>query len=41
MTEQRTTEDTTALPIDLSNQFLMAMPGMVEGSLSGTVIYVC
>jgi len=27
--------------IDLSNQFLMAMPGRVEGSLAGTVIYVC
>jgi len=26
---------------DFSNQFLMAMPGMVEGSLAGTVIYVC
>jgi len=28
-------------PIDLSNQFLMAMPGRVEGSLAGSVIYVC
>ncbi|SOE47130.1 UPF0301 protein YqgE [plant metagenome] len=27
--------------IDLSNQFLLAMPGMVEGSLAGTLIYVC
>lgn len=27
--------------IDLSNQFLMAMPGMVGGNLAGTVIYVC
>ncbi len=27
--------------IDLSNQFLMAMPGMVSGNLAGTVIYVC
>lgn len=27
--------------IDLSNQFLMAMPGMVGGELAGTVIYVC
>jgi putative AlgH/UPF0301 family transcriptional regulator len=27
--------------IDLSNQFLMAMPGMVTGELAGTVIYVC
>lgn len=26
---------------DLSNQFLLAMPGGVEGSLAGTVIYVC
>jgi putative transcriptional regulator len=29
------------LTIDLSNQFLMAMPGMVTGELAGTVIYVC
>jgi len=28
-------------PMDLSNQFLMAMPGMVEGSLAGAVIFVC
>jgi putative transcriptional regulator len=34
------TKDTDAV-IDLSNQFLMAMPGMVGGSLAGTVIYVC
>ena len=27
--------------IDLSNQFLMAMPGMVGGNLAGTVIYIC
>jgi putative transcriptional regulator len=27
--------------LDLSNQFLMAMPGMVGGELAGTVIYVC
>jgi putative transcriptional regulator len=27
--------------MDLSNQFLMAMPGMVTGELAGTVIYVC
>lgn len=27
--------------IDLSNQFLLAMPGMVDGSLAGTVIYIC
>lgn len=26
---------------DFSNQFLMAMPGMVEGTLAGTVIYIC
>ncbi|MDN4016242.1 YqgE/AlgH family protein [Zwartia panacis] len=26
---------------DLSNQFLMAMPGMVTGDLAGTVIYLC
>jgi len=27
--------------IDLSHQFLLAMPGMVGGDLAGTVIYVC
>lgn len=27
--------------VDLSRHFLMAMPGMVEGDLAGTVIYVC
>lgn len=26
---------------DLSNQFLLAMPSVSEGSLAGTVIYVC
>ena len=30
-----------AEPIDLSNQFLMAMPGMVDGEFAGTVIYLC
>lgn len=34
------TKDSDAV-IDLSNQFLMAMPGMVGGNLAGTVIYVC
>lgn len=34
-------EATPDLAIDLSNQFLMAMPGMVGGELAGTVIYVC
>jgi len=34
------TKDADAV-IDLSNQFLMAMPGMVGGNLAGTVIYVC
>lgn len=34
---QRTPETVT----DLSNQFLMAMPGMVSGDLAGTVIYLC
>ena len=38
MTQQITP---AAEPIDLSNQFLMAMPGMVDGEFSGTVIYVC
>ncbi len=27
--------------VDFSNQFLMAMPNMVEGSLAGSVIYIC
>ena len=38
------TTQTTSTPagaIDLSNQFLMAMPGMVGGEFAGTVIYVC
>jgi putative transcriptional regulator len=26
---------------DFSNQFLMAMPNIVEGSLAGSVIYIC
>ena len=34
---QRTPETVT----DLSNQFLMAMPGMVDGEFAGTVIYLC
>jgi putative transcriptional regulator len=36
-----TQEAAANLTIDLSNQFLMAMPGMVTGELAGTVIYVC
>ena len=36
---QQSTPD--AEPIDLSNQFLMAMPGMVDGEFAGTVIYLC
>lgn len=27
--------------IDLSNQFLIAMPGMVDGNFAGTVVYLC
>ncbi len=27
--------------VDLSGHFLMAMPGMVQGDLAGSVIYVC
>jgi putative transcriptional regulator len=30
-----------SVTVDLSGHFLMAMPGMVDGDLSGTVIYVC
>ena len=41
MTDAPTTESSASSAIDLSNQFLMAMPGRVEGSLAGTVIYVC
>jgi putative transcriptional regulator len=36
-----TTESPPDQAIDLSNQFLMAMPGMVGGELAGTVIYIC
>lgn len=28
-------------PIDLTNQFLMAMPGMVAGPFAGALVYVC
>ncbi len=31
----------TATPINLTNQFLIAMPGMGEGTFAGTVIYMC
>jgi putative transcriptional regulator len=27
--------------IDLSNQFLIAMPGMADGNFAGTVVYLC
>ena len=27
--------------IDLTNQFLIAMPGMVDGTFAGTVVYLC
>ncbi len=27
--------------IDLTNQFLIAMPGMVDAAFSGTVVYLC
>jgi putative transcriptional regulator len=30
-----------AAPINLTNQFLIAMPGMGEGTFAGTVIYMC
>lgn len=37
------TDDTASQTpgIDLSNQFLIAMPQMVEGNLAGSVIYIC
>ena len=41
MTQAHSTTPPVDRPIDLSNQFLMAMPGHVEGSLAGAVIYVC
>ena len=44
MTEHTRTDDADeapALAADFSNQFLLAMPGMVEGALAGTVIFVC
>ena len=30
-----------ASPINLTNQFLIAMPGMVDGHFAGTVVYLC
>ncbi|MEO7056717.1 MAG: YqgE/AlgH family protein [Caldimonas sp.] len=30
-----------AVPINLTNQFLIAMPGMGDGTFAGTVIYLC
>ncbi|MDT4839359.1 YqgE/AlgH family protein [Achromobacter agilis] len=40
MTEKQHDESTTQAA-NFANQFLIAMPGMVEGSLAGSVIYVC
>lgn len=35
-------QESTSVPIvDLSGQFLLAMPGMVGGNLANTVIYIC
>ena len=34
-------EDPKTQSANFANQFLIAMPGMVEGSLAGSVIYVC
>ena len=31
----------TASPINLTNQFLIAMPGMGDGTFAGAVIYLC
>ena len=31
----------TASPINLTNQFLIAMPGMGDGTFAGAVIYMC
>jgi len=41
MTESPHSATGAAGQIDLSNQFIMAMPGQVEGTLAGTVIYIC
>jgi putative transcriptional regulator len=30
-----------AAPINLTNQFLIAMPGMGDGTFAGTVVYLC
>lgn len=35
------TETTETKTLDLSNQFLIAMPGLSESSFAGAVIYVC
>lgn len=34
-------EDASTQAANFANQFLIAMPGMVEGSLAGSVIYIC
>jgi putative transcriptional regulator len=34
-------DDSTTQAANFANQFLIAMPGMVEGSLAGSVIYIC
>lgn len=34
-------DSSTRPTVDLSRQFLLAMPGMVSGNLASTVIYVC
>ncbi|HQD82708.1 MAG TPA: YqgE/AlgH family protein, partial [Quisquiliibacterium sp.] len=31
----------TASRIDLTNQFLIAMPGMADDTFAGTVVYLC
>lgn len=36
-----TDKPVTETGIDLSGQFLLAMPGVVGGALAGTIIYVC
>ena len=39
--ENGSQDTNTRLSVDLSNQLLLAMPGMVSGNLANTVIYVC
>src|SRR3546814_9707485 len=39
--DSSTSRSDTGSSVDLSRQFLVAMPGKVGGSLASTVIYIC